>query len=445
MNTFMKLVKATAAGLLLALGSALASQTASAADAIAVSQHLLQLLDHQQYTEAEALFTPEAAQAIPVERLQQSWESLETKGGALKGYDAPKLKPMGTLSLITTVMHREKLDLKVMTAVTEDGHVSAFSLKRADLPPPAAASDAPYREQALTITTGDKPSLPATLTLPKGTGPFPAVVLVHGSGAQDRYETIGPNRPFLDIARGLAAQGIAVLAYDKRTLVHPEEFVGKDITIDDETTNDAIFAVATLRQQPGIDPHRIFVFGHSQGAMMAPRIAARTPGLAGIVMFGAPARTILTLAAVQSRYLFMLDGKIDADEQAFLDKLDAQIAAIHSDKDLAPADLPFGIPAHYWRDEESIRPIKDAQALQLPILLLHGERDFQVPDADWQSWHQGLAGHHNVSFHEYPAVDHMGLPGSGTPTNTEYTRPGHVDPALIDDVAHWIQQQPATR
>lgn len=448
MNLFALRVMKTVGGLLLGLAWMFESgaQAAESVDAVGISQHLLQLLDARQFDQAEALFTPEMAQALPTQRMAEAWQSLAQKGGALQGYGTPRLKPMGNRGVVNIPMHLQNIELSVMVVVTDAGRVSAFSITQADRPAPeAAASDAPYSEHPVEIAAGDKPSLPATLTLPKGTGPFPAVVLVQGSGAQDRYETIGPNRPLLDIARGLAAQGIAVLAYDKRTKVHPEEFVGTDFTIDDETTNDAILAVATLRQQSGIDPQRVFVFGHSQGAMMAPRIAARTPDLAGLIMFGAPARTILTLAAEQSRYLFMLDGKIDTDEQAFLDKLDHQIDAVHSGKDVPAADLPFGIQAHYWLDEESIRPVEDAKALKLPILLLHGGRDFQVPQTDWSLWQQGLDSHANVSFHEYPTVDHMGLPGSGTPTNTEYTRPGHVDPALIGDVAHWIKQQPAAK
>src|SRR5690606_19348563 len=131
----------------------------------------------------------------------------------------------------------------------------------------------------------DDRALPGTLALPKGKAPgagFPAVVLVHGSGPQDRDETVGANRPFLDIARGLAAQGIAVLRYDKRTQARPQDFAAGDYTVDDETTNDAITAVAALGAAEGIDPDRIHVLGHSQGAMLAPRIAAHSGHVAGL-------------------------------------------------------------------------------------------------------------------------------------------------------------------
>src|SRR6201999_1634611 len=126
------------------------------------------------------------------------------------------------------------------------------------------------------VTVGDDQwKLGGTIVEPVGKGPFPAVVLVHGPGPDDRDETIYSNHIFRDLAEGLASQGIAVLRYDKRTKVYGEKMSELDFTIQDETVDDAVKAVALLRQQPEIDPARVFVLGHSLGGYASPRIAAR--------------------------------------------------------------------------------------------------------------------------------------------------------------------------
>src|SRR5690606_28440063 len=143
-------------------------------------------------------------------------------------------------------------------------------------------------------------ALPATLALPDGAGPFPAVALVHGSGPPDRDETIGPNRPFLDIARGPAAQGIAVLRHENRTRARPQDYATPDsLTIDSETTDDAVLALQALHALPEVDDARVFVFGHSQGGMLAGRIATRAneagAPVAGLVLLAAPSRKLMDI------------------------------------------------------------------------------------------------------------------------------------------------------
>ncbi len=262
------------------------------------------------------------------------------------------------------------------------------------------------------------------------------MVLVHGSGPQDRDETIGGNRPFLDIARGLAAHGIASLRYDKRTRARPQDFSGT-FGIDDETTDDAVAAVTALAGNAAIAHDRIHVLGHSQGGLLAGRIAARSQGkVAGLILLAAPARPILDLLGEQNRYLAHLDGSVSAEEQAHLDALDAAIAKVRRD----PAAKLLELPGHYWQQLERIDPVADARASQLPVLLLQGGRDFQVVDADWQRWKQGLQGP-RYRFHLYPALNHLGIAGEGKGTLDEYGKPGHVDATLIQDIVRWVQAQ----
>ncbi|WP_305805489.1 alpha/beta fold hydrolase [Stenotrophomonas sp. YIM B06876] len=433
----MRLLRLLAIALLM-----LGSSAALAADpAQAIAARLLDQLDAGNYAGAEAGFTPEMAAAVPAATLKAIWESLPAQMGAANGRGAAQTTTQQGMSVVVIRLRFANGELDTQTVVDGQGRIAGFRITPAAPPPAAApAADAGFHEIEFSIPA--KPgALPGTLAMPDGTGPFPAVVLVHGSGPQDRDETIGPNRPFLDIARGLAAQGIAVLRYEKRSKARPQDLAGDSFTVDDETTHDAVAAVAALATAPGIDARHLFVLGHSQGGMLAPRIARQSGKLAGLILLAAPARSLLTILPEQNRYLFLQDGQISSEEQAFLDKLDAQIAAVRGSGEVAAKDSPLGQPAHYWRSFEAIHPVADARALTLPILLLQGGRDFQVTGSDWQLWKAGLQGA-RFSFRDYPALNHLGIAGEGPGTLQEYQQPGHVSAQLIDDVAGWIKAQP---
>ncbi|MDO5505004.1 MAG: alpha/beta fold hydrolase, partial [Pseudoxanthomonas suwonensis] len=257
-------------------------------DAAAVANRLLDHLDAQRWEQAEVMFDATMQAAIPAARLGEVWRSLP--GAGERG--APRVRRQDGLQVVVVPLVRGDARLNATVAVTADGRISGFLIQPGE--PPKAAdvpADAPFGERDFSVGEGDA-ALPGTLAMPKGDGPFPAVVLVHGSGPQDRDQTIGANRPFLDIARGLAAQGIAVLRYDKRSKAQPQAFATGDYTIDDETTDDAVQAVAALRRTRGIDVGQVFVLGHSQGAMMAPRIVQRAEGAAGAILLAAPARPL---------------------------------------------------------------------------------------------------------------------------------------------------------
>jgi uncharacterized protein len=414
---------------------ALPAEAAEAPETIAL--RLLDRLDAGDFAGAEAMFSAEMAAAVPADRLEAVWTSLPAQAGPATGRGEPVVQARDGMQLATVPLHHAKVELVANIAVREDGKVAGFLIQPAPPPPAdAPAPDAGYGERDFAFA-----GLPGTLAMPApadGRRQVPAVVFVHGSGPQDRDETVGANRPFLDIARGLAARGVAALRYDKRTMVHPGQFSGRDYDVDDETTDDAVAAVAALRGVDGIDPDRIFVLGHSQGGMLAPRIARYSGTVAGLVLMAAPARPLLDLLMEQNRYLVGLDGTIGAPEQAHLDRLDAQITALRGAADIAPADTPLGLPAGYWRSLDAVDPVADALALDLPMLVLHGGRDFQVVEADWQRWREAFAGNPRATLKHYPALNHLGIAGHGPGSPAEYHQPGKVDAVLIDDIATWI-------
>jgi poly(3-hydroxybutyrate) depolymerase len=173
-------------------------------------------------------------------------------------------------------------------------------MARADDPP--AAQDAPQFTEEKAVVISGKFKLPGLITLPLGDAKVPAVVLVHGSGPHDKDETIGPNKPFKDIAEGLAQRGIAVLRYEKRTRKYALDIKPDEITLDDEVNDDAVAAVKLLRKNPRVDPDLVFVLGHSLGGNMAPRIAAQDGKLAGLVILAGNVRPMEDLMVEQLQY-----------------------------------------------------------------------------------------------------------------------------------------------
>lgn len=402
----------------------------------ATATRLLDHLDAKQYAQAESLFTAEMAAAVPTDKLKQVWESLPLQVGAAQGRGPAQVTPHQDMQVVVVPLKYAKGALLAQIAVNAENKVAGFLIQPAPPPPAAApAADAGYREREFPV--GD---LPGTLAMPAAADKVPAVVLVHGSGPQDRDETVGPNRPFLDIARGLAERDIAVLRYEKRSKARPQDFADGRYTMDKETTDDAVAAVAALRATPGIDPDRVYVLGHSQGGMLAPRIAERSGKVAGLILLAAPARSLLTILPEQNRYLLNADGGIDAQEQRFLDDLQQKISNVRSDATIADRDTPLGLPAYYWRAFERVDPLADASSIALPMLFLQGGRDFQVVDTDWQLWRKALAEAPRVTFKHYPALNHLGIAGQGPGSLAEYQEPGHVDAQLIADVATWIKQ-----
>lgn len=415
-----------------------ASPDAAPSEAIAVAQSVLDAMDAGDFAGVHARFDETMAAAVSEDQLRQLWTSLPAQLGAAKGRGEPRTLEREGTRIVVVPLHYEAATLDASLTFEADGRISGFLIKpaaAAPAPAPPVPEDAPYTERELSIGDGDT-ALPATLTLPKTKGPVAAVVLVHGSGPHDRDETIGPNKPFLDLARGLAERGIAVLRYEKRTKAHPDQFADGG-TIDLETTDDAVQAAALLRAQPGIDPKRVFVLGHSQGAMLAPRIGTRDPRIAGLILLAAPARPLLDLAIEQTKRAAVLDdGRTSDAEAAAIAKVTAQVEAVRRGEDVRGADAPLGAPASYWRTVEAVDPVAEARATKQPLLLLQGGNDLQVVDADWQRWRNAFHDDPRATFKLYDDLTHLAIPGEGLPK--DYATPGHVAPALIDDVAAWI-------
>lgn len=317
----------------------------------------------------------------------------------------------------------------------------------APAPPPLRTPDyvtpSSFAEREVTVGAGTGWPLPATLSLPATAGPHPAVVLVHGSGPNDRDETMGASKPFRDIAWGLASRGVAVLRYDKRTRVHGARIgaAKEPFTVGDETVADALLAADLLRRTPGVDPDRVFVLGHSLGGGLIPRVAGRDAKLRGFVILAGYTRGFLDEALRQYEYLFNLDGRLDERERELIERTRRDAARL---KELKPADAAAGvtlqgIPAAYWLDLRDYSPAAAARGLRRPVLVLQGERDYNVTMDAFADWRRALAGSKRAAFKSYPKLDHGFLEGEGPASDADYLRPRNVARQVVEDIAGWIR------
>jgi dienelactone hydrolase len=319
--------------------------------------------------------------------------------------------------------------------------------KPAAAPAPPDDSDAEsYRE--IEVVVGSDPwRLPGTLAVPRGEGSFPGLILVHGSGPHDRDETIGPNRPFRDLALGLATQGIVVLRYDKRTLAHGAALksMGERLTLKEETVDDVIAAVDLLRRTDAVDSKRIYLLGHSLGGVALPRVARRSTDVAGLILVATPSRPLEDLILEQLDYLAALDGTVSAEERADGEVMAERVARVKDPQRLEgsePADLPLGIGRVYWQDLARHRATTIAPSLSHRLLVLQGGRDYQVTRQDFDGWKATLAPHAAATFLFYPGLNHLLMEGDGPATPADYQTAGQVSRQLIDDIAAWILGRP---
>ncbi len=289
-----------------------------------------------------------------------------------------------------------------------------------------------FKERAVTVGEGEW-KLPGTLTVPVGAGPFPAVVLVHGSGPNDRDETVGGAKVFKDLAEGLASRGIVVLRYEKRTKMYgPRVAALGKFTVQEEVVEDAEKALALLRTQPEVNGQKVYLIGHSMGAYLAPRIAEADGKLAGMVLMAGNVRPMEDLLVEQAEYLGVKGNQMDTAKG-----LQAKVKKLEIGDEDSPA--LGGVPISYWVDLKEYHPDAAAKALGVPMLILQGERDYQVTMTDFGMWKATVGASKGVKLKSYPALNHLFVAGEGKSLPAEYAKAGHVAAAVIEDIAGFVK------
>ena len=353
--------------------------------------------------------------------------------GSSKGY---------TLYCIPCVFSTMSLDLIL---VVQDGAIAGLQTGTYSGGQKEEAKPETFDSIDLPLPVPGLGELPGILTVPNGDGPFPAVILLQGSGSSDKDETIGSLKPFRDIAEGLAEQGVAVYRFDKRTYAYAMQLAFKtDFTLVDEYLEDAVNAVQLVAQQEKIDPDRIFVLGHSLGGSAVPAIAAELENAPvkarGFIMMAASARRLDVVIREQYDFLYSLMPEVTAEQLAEKDALFAELDQLQDPDSLADTDRIAGVFAPYWKWLIAYDIVQAADQITQPVLVLQGEEDYQATMEDYGIWQQHFGNKANWRMISYPGLTHIFITGQKSEGSAVYSRNEKVSENVILDIASFVLQ-----
>ncbi|MDD4080471.1 MAG: alpha/beta fold hydrolase [Eubacteriales bacterium] len=394
-------------------------------------------------------------------QLKALWAQLTMAGGEFLETGAWRASEQDGFNIIELTLVFSNVKLIQRTVLDGENQVAGLFFTPGEVPedePEVAELPEGVREEAVTVDAGRGYPLEGTLSLPANGEVKAGLVLVHGSGPSDRDEAVLANTPFRDLAWGLAQRSIAVLRFDKRTLVYGQEIAGSPdyprLTVDEETAQDAAAAVQLLKARPELAGKKAFLLGHSLGGMLTAYINTQGAGADGYINLAGSPRKLRELSAEQNRLLAreaLAAGQIESPDAA-LKQIEAEIRkaegllSLSNEEALAPGAAVFGMSAWYLRHLEGI----DAPALHLadglPVLVLQGGRDRQVYMEDYEAWQAALAGHPDASFILYPELNHLfgRYEGETRPFSQialEYSQLTPIPDEVLDDIAAWISER----
>lgn len=412
------------------------------------AEAMVQQLVDGEYAAIYAELDPSMSASVTEEQIVQAWESVVEAMGPFVAIEQAVEADQNGMQIVQFLISHETGQQITTFAFGPTQTLMALYIQpglvyvtEEPLPVPEGAV-----EEEITLRAGEEDASEGILTIPAGEAPFTAVILIHGSGASDRDETVYGLKPFRDIAMGLAAEGIASLRYDKYPFAHPEQAAEDgSMTIAQEYEKDLLDALALLQDDSRIGD--IYLVGHSEGGLLMPRLLKLADGAAkgGILLAGSP-RPLWEIQWMQNEdVIATLEGAQKEEARALVDaELEKAERLLDMTEEELQAETLFGVTATYQADIARVDAIETAKELALPLLILQGGKDFQVKaDIDYAAWQEGLDGEPYVTFKLYPEMTHvfMVLEGESTGGANDYTHGGHVAQEVIDDMAAWIKAQ----
>ncbi len=396
---------------------------------IDLAHNFINYLSTNNFNLAQKMFNSKVANILSASKLMVIWKSLQNQFGKYNGILSFKaVKDQDYITVIAkTKFEKAYLDMNI----TFDSNlkIAGFHI----VPSTALNYSVPSYVNLNKFTIkkvqiGNNFKLPAELTIPKGKGPFIGVVLIPGSGPSDMDETIGPNKPFKDLAYGLSSNKIVVLRYDKRSYVYKNTSPVTPKTI---YFQDAKYAIEYLQRQPFIS--KIFVIGHSLGAYLLPEIAKENGCVSGIIMLASPARSLAALTIDQLKYIANLDKNKTQEINLLIKKL-----TLIKEHKANPSAYVMGAPASYYYDLEKYPPVKILKNLSKPVLICQGGKDYQVTSKDFDIFKDEFNTNKFFTFKFYNSLSHIFTTVYGKPKPSDYYKISHIDINVIKDIINWL-------
>jgi hypothetical protein len=393
-------------------------------------------------------FDTTVQKAMSKEQLKQAFDATIERFGKFQEFGKTDLKTQGEFIITSSVIKHEKMKYAIQITFGKNQKIQGFFFQPVNepvKPSPVATYVDTTKYIEKDVKFGNEPFiLDGKLTIPKSKTPMPVLILVHGSGPNDMDESIGPNKPFRDLALGLASQGVAVLRYNKRTFQHNMAMgqIKDVITLEQETIEDVGFAIDYLKSQAEINPNKIFVLGHSLGGLAIPQIAKEFPSAHGFIIMAGANQPLEDKILEQYEYISKLENNQGITSDV-LNELKRQVERVKKEDFTdakSPEKLPLGLPEAYWKYLNRYKPLELIKTIDKPYLVIHGQRDYQVNLLEFENWKTALKDNSKSHFQLYPKLNHLFLEGDKPSAPEEYGNPSNIPLYVIKDISQWINE-----
>ena len=417
---------------------------------IARSNKTFEWFQQEKFDSVYSLFDAEMKRKLDVSKIEGVWEQFVMMYGNVTSSDELRVEEVKSHFSTKRTVKFEKGKITLSVNFDSLAQIAGLFISPGEIQyTPAEYVNAELFTE-LRIEYGGKDfKNSGRLSIPKSKTPMPVVIIVPGSGGIDKDCSIGPNKIYKDLAWGLASKGIAAFRYDKKTHQYlnkllEDDSLGKEpFTVENEYLQDLEEIITAIAARKEINPHQIYIIGHSQGGYLIPMFNKKFKNIAGFISMAGTLREIPSLAIEQIEYINGSQKLISNDSIAMAELKEkmqnstrARIPTMTSN---AQVMGPYTLD--YWKYLASYHPEELALNKSKPLYVLQGERDYQVKMIDFDIWKKTMKDKKQVSFKSYPFLNHLFIEGKGPSMPKEYTQAGNMSEEVVNDIVSWLKAQ----